>query len=69
MLDAVAEMVGVARDVGAPLHLSHLKALADETRVRIVAACRDGERCVCQLTALVSLAPSSETTRMPLSKE
>ncbi|MDH5332259.1 MAG: amidohydrolase family protein [Thermoleophilia bacterium] len=33
VLDAVAEMIGVAREVGAPLHLSHLKALADESLV------------------------------------
>ncbi|MFN0154918.1 MAG: N-acyl-D-amino-acid deacylase family protein [Gaiella sp.] len=30
VLGAVEEMIGVARQVGAPLHLSHLKSLADE---------------------------------------
>ncbi len=30
LLDAVTEMIGVARRAGAPLHLSHLKSLADE---------------------------------------
>ena len=30
VLEAVEEMVGVARRTGAPLHLSHLKSLADE---------------------------------------
>jgi N-acyl-D-amino-acid deacylase len=33
LLDAVAEMVDVARRSGGPLHLSHLKALADERLV------------------------------------
>ncbi len=33
LLDAVREMVGVARTVGAPLHVSHLKSLADERLV------------------------------------
>jgi N-acyl-D-amino-acid deacylase len=30
LLEAVAEMIGVARRASAPLHLSHLKSLADE---------------------------------------
>ena len=33
LLEAVAEMVDVARRSGAPLHISHLKALADERLV------------------------------------
>ncbi len=33
LLDAIEEMIGVARDSGAPLHVSHLKSLADERRV------------------------------------
>lgn len=33
LLAAVEEMIGVARRVGAPLHLSHLKSLADESLV------------------------------------
>lgn len=35
------------------------KALADETRVRLLAALQDGELCVCQLIELIGLAPST----------
>ena len=35
------------------------KALADENRVRIVMALRGGELCVCQITELFGLAPST----------
>ncbi|MEY4388208.1 MAG: hypothetical protein RLY20_3491 [Verrucomicrobiota bacterium] len=35
------------------------KALADETRVRMLMALRDGELCVCQITELFGLAPST----------
>jgi DNA-binding transcriptional ArsR family regulator len=35
------------------------KALADETRVRILMALRDGELCVCQITELFGMAPST----------
>ncbi|MDZ7580825.1 MAG: metalloregulator ArsR/SmtB family transcription factor [Deltaproteobacteria bacterium] len=35
------------------------KALADETRVRLLAALLDGELCVCQLIELIGLAPST----------
>jgi ArsR family transcriptional regulator len=35
------------------------KALADETRVRILMALRRGELCVCQITELLGLAPST----------
>jgi len=33
LLEAVSELIGVARRVGAPLHLSHLKSLADESLI------------------------------------
>jgi DNA-binding transcriptional ArsR family regulator len=36
-----------------------LKALADETRLRALFALRGGELCVCQLIALLELAPST----------
>jgi DNA-binding transcriptional ArsR family regulator len=36
-----------------------LKALADESRVRALLALRGGELCVCQLIALLGLAPST----------
>ncbi len=35
------------------------KALADETRVRILTALRGGELCVCQITELFGMAPST----------
>lgn len=35
------------------------KALADEGRLRILAALRDGELCVCQVIELIDLAPST----------
>ena len=35
------------------------KALADENRVRALLALRDGELCVCQITELFGLAPST----------
>lgn len=36
-----------------------LKALADGNRLRILYALREGELCVCQLIALLGLAPST----------
>jgi DNA-binding transcriptional ArsR family regulator len=35
------------------------KALADENRVRTLLALREGELCVCQITELFGLAPST----------
>jgi ArsR family transcriptional regulator len=35
------------------------KALADETRLRILLSLRQGELCVCQITELFGLAPST----------
>src|SRR4051794_24104571 len=35
------------------------KALADENRVRALLALRQGELCVCQITELLDLAPST----------
>lgn len=42
------------------------KALADETRVRLLMALADGELCVCQLTELVKLAPSTVSKHMSI---
>jgi DNA-binding transcriptional ArsR family regulator len=39
--------------------LDVLKALADENRLRVLFALRRGELCVCQLIALLELAPST----------
>ena len=35
------------------------KALSDENRIRTLLALRDGELCVCQITELFGLAPST----------
>ena len=42
------------------------KALADETRVRILLALRDGELCVCQITGLFELAPSTVSKHLSI---
>jgi DNA-binding transcriptional ArsR family regulator len=39
--------------------MSITKALADETRVRMLMALRGGELCVCQITGLFGFAPST----------
>lgn len=39
--------------------MSITKALADEKRARIIMALRGGELCVCQITELFGLAPST----------
>ena len=41
-------------------------ALADETRVRTLLALRQGELCVCQITELFSLAPSTVSRHLSL---
>lgn len=45
------------------------KALADDTRVRLLVACREGEVCVCQLTALVGLAPSTVSKHLQVLRD
>lgn len=42
------------------------KALADETRLRILMALRDGELCACQLIALLAMAPSTVSRHLTL---
>lgn len=42
------------------------KALADETRVRMLMALRDGELCVCQITELFGLAPSTVSKHLSI---
>jgi DNA-binding transcriptional ArsR family regulator len=42
------------------------KALADATRVRILLALRRGELCVCQITELLGLAPSTVSKHLSL---
>jgi DNA-binding transcriptional ArsR family regulator len=42
------------------------KALADETRVRILLALHDGELCVCQVTELFGFAPSTVSKHLSI---
>lgn len=44
------------------------KALADENRVRILAALYRGERCVCQIIELLDLAPSTVSKHLAILK-
>ena len=48
--------------------LAITKALADETRLRAFAALTDGELCVCQIVALLELAPSTVSKHMSILK-
>jgi DNA-binding transcriptional ArsR family regulator len=45
------------------------KALADETRVRILLALELGELCVCQIVELLELAPSTVSKHMSILKQ
>jgi ArsR family transcriptional regulator len=49
--------------------LPALKALADETRLRAVLALGGGELCVCQLIALLRLAPSTVSKHLSILKQ
>ncbi len=42
------------------------KALADENRVRMLMALRDGELCVCQITELFGYAPSTVSKHLSI---
>lgn len=46
--------------------LAVTKALSDETRVRLLLALREEERCLCQLIDLLNLAPSTVSKHMKL---
>jgi DNA-binding transcriptional ArsR family regulator len=46
--------------------LNITKALADENRVRLLMALRDGELCVCQLTELMGLAMSTVSKHLSI---
>jgi len=43
-----------------------VKALADETRIRIIVALSHSELCVCQLTMFLNLAPSTVSKHISL---
>jgi len=45
------------------------KALAEENRVRIILALRNGELCVCQIIELLGLAPSTVSKHMSVLKQ
>jgi DNA-binding transcriptional ArsR family regulator len=45
------------------------KALADESRVRILMALEPGELCVCQIVELLQLAPSTVSKHMSILKQ
>jgi ArsR family transcriptional regulator len=44
-------------------------ALADSNRIRAVAACLRGELCVCQITELLGLAPSTVSKHLSILKQ
>jgi len=44
--------------------LSITKALGDETRVRALLSVQDGELCLCQIIAVLGLAPSTVSKHM-----
>ncbi len=46
--------------------LDVLRALADENRLRVLFALRNGELCVCQLIALLELAPSTVSKHLSI---
>lgn len=46
--------------------LDVLKAMADENRLRALGALRGGELCVCQLIALMGLAPSTVSKHLTI---
>ena len=45
------------------------KALADESRVRILLSLAGGELCVCQIVELIGLAPSTVSKHMSILKQ
>ncbi len=45
------------------------KALADETRLRVLMALGGGELCVCQIVAMLGLAPSTVSKHMYLLRQ
>ena len=46
--------------------MSVVKALGDESRVRALLALRNGELCLCQITELLGLAPSTVSKHMSI---
>ncbi|MDC0358024.1 metalloregulator ArsR/SmtB family transcription factor [Oligoflexia bacterium] len=52
-----------------PEVLAVLKAVADENRLRVMNVLKKGELCVCQITALLALAPSTVSKHMSILKQ
>jgi DNA-binding transcriptional ArsR family regulator len=52
-----------------PDFISITKALADESRVRMLLSLRGGELCVCQIIELCGLAPSTVSKHMSILKQ
>lgn len=65
---ALSPDLGPDADRPSPMHsfLAVAKALSDENRVRAVMALRDGELCLCQIIALLELAPSTVSRHMTI---
>ncbi|MCL4782751.1 MAG: winged helix-turn-helix domain-containing protein [Bryobacterales bacterium] len=49
--------------------LAALKALGDENRLRALLACGEQELCVCQITELLQLAPSTVSKHMSILRQ
>lgn len=49
--------------------LAALKALSDENRLRALLACSERELCVCQITELLQLAPSTVSKHMSILRQ
>ena len=49
--------------------VSIAKALGDDTRLRALASCSEHELCVCQVTELLQLAPSTVSKHMSILKQ
>lgn len=49
--------------------IAALKALGDENRLRALLACSERELCVCQITELLQLAPSTVSKHMSILRQ
>jgi ArsR family transcriptional regulator, arsenate/arsenite/antimonite-responsive transcriptional repressor len=58
-----------ARSVFVREVMAVIKALADETRLRILLSLSGGELCVCQIVELIGLAPSTVSKHLSILKQ
>jgi ArsR family transcriptional regulator len=63
-ISAIADMIGSVTDL-----VLAAKALADPTRVRIVAALRRGELCVCELSDALQVTQSTLSTHLQVIRD